>query len=84
MFSVVKDFGEPRYPSFMGIRKAARAEVPEWTVADVGIDVPAAIVSWPKVMEPPARDITNEIIEGASPEEIAAKLADKIMEEKVL
>ncbi len=84
VLSIVKDYGEPRYPSFMGIRKAARAEVPEWTVADIGIDAPAAVVSWPKVMEPPAREITNEIIEGGSPEEIAANLADKIMEEKVL
>jgi electron transfer flavoprotein beta subunit len=84
VLSIVKDYGEPRYPSFMGIRKASRAEVPEWTVADTGIEVPPALVSWPKVMEPPARQITNEIIEGGSPEEIAAKLADKIMEEKVL
>ena len=84
VLSIVKDYGEPRYPSFIGIRKASRAQVPEWTVADVGIEVPAVQVSWPEVMEPPAREITNEIIEGSSPEEIAAKLADKIMEEKVL
>jgi electron transfer flavoprotein alpha/beta subunit len=68
----------------MGIRKASRAEVPEWTVADLGIDVPEAVVSWPEVMEPPAREITNEIIEGGTPDEMAEKLADKIMEEKVL
>lgn len=84
VLSIVKDYGEPRYPSFMGIRKASRAEVPEWTVADLGIDVPEVVVSWPEVMEPPAREITNEIIEGGTPEEIAEKLADKIMEEKVL
>jgi len=84
VLSIVKDYGEPRYPSFMGIRKASRAEVPELTSADLGIDPPEAVVSWPEVMEPPARDISNEIIEGGSPEEIAAKLADKIMEEKVL
>ena len=84
VLSIVKDYGEPRYPSFMGIRKAARAEVPEWTTADLGIQAPVSVVSWPKVMEPPAREITNEIIEGGSPEEIAANLADKIMEEKVL
>jgi electron transfer flavoprotein beta subunit len=84
VLSIVKDYGEPRYPSFMGIRKASRAEVPEWTVADLGIDVPEAVVSWPEVMEPPAREITNEIIEGGTPDEMAEKLADKIMEEKVL
>jgi electron transfer flavoprotein beta subunit len=84
VLSIVKDYGEPRYPSFMGIRKASRATVPEWTTADLGIDAPQVYVTWPEVMEPPARDITNEIIEGSSPEEIAQKLADKIMEEKVL
>jgi DNA-binding CsgD family transcriptional regulator len=35
-------------------------------------------------MNPPVREIMNEIIEGDSPQEIADKLADKIMEEKVL
>ncbi|MEN8241200.1 MAG: electron transfer flavoprotein subunit beta/FixA family protein [Chloroflexota bacterium] len=84
VLSIVKDYGEPRYPSFMGIRKASRAEIPLWGLSDVGIDAPASVVTWPEVFAPPVREITNEIIEGGSPEEIAAKLADKIMEEKVL
>jgi electron transfer flavoprotein beta subunit len=84
VLSIVKDYGEPRYPSFMGIRKAARAEVPVWGVGDLGIETPAAVVAWPEVMNPPVREITNEIIEGESPQEIAEKLADKIMAEKVL
>ncbi len=84
VLSIVKDYGEPRYPSFMGIRKASKAEIPEWTAGDLGIDPPGAAVSWPEVMTPPASEVTNEIIEGDSPEDIAAKLADKIMEEKVL
>lgn len=84
VMSIVKDFGEPRYPSFMGIRKASKAEIPAWTAADLGIEPPQPVVTWPELINPPAREITNEIIEGASPEEIAAKLADKIMEEKVL
>ena len=28
VISVVKDYGEPRYPSFIGIRKASKAEIP--------------------------------------------------------
>lgn len=84
VLSIVKDYGEPRYPSFMGIRKASKAEIPEWTAGDLDIDPPGAAVSWPEVMNPPASEVTNEIIEGDSPEDIAAKLADKIMEEKVL
>ncbi len=82
--SIVKDFGEPRYPSFMGIRKAARAKIPEWTLADLGIEAPQSVVAWPEMMNPPKRETTVEMIEGGSPAEIADKLADKILGEKVL
>ena len=37
VLSIVKDFGEPRYPSFMGIRKASRAVIPVWTLAELGL-----------------------------------------------
>jgi len=84
VISVVKDYGEPRYPSFMGIRKAARATVPVWGLGDLGITASQAVVVWTEVTNPPVREITNEIIEGSSPQEIAEKLADKIMAEKVL
>jgi electron transfer flavoprotein beta subunit len=84
VLSITKDFGEPRYPSFMGIRKASRAEVPVWGVADLGIEAPQAVISWPEVMNPPKRDVTTEIISGGSPQEIADQLAAKIIEEKVL
>ena len=84
VFSIVKDYGEPRYPSFMGIRKASKAEVPLWGLADLGIEAPASVVEWPEINNPPARDVSVEIIEGGSPTEIAEKLADKIMAEKIL
>jgi electron transfer flavoprotein beta subunit len=84
VLSITKDYGEPRYPSFMGIRKAARAQVPVWGLGELGIEAPAAAVIWPEVMNPPVREITNEIITGDSPQEIAEKLADRIMAEKVL
>lgn len=82
--SVSKDIGEPRYPSFMGIRKASRAVIPTWTLADIGIPAPQAVVTWPAVSSPPARSVQVEIITGATPAEIADKLADKILAEKVL
>lgn len=84
VFSIVKDYGEPRYPSFMGIRKASRAEIPTWSLADLGIAAPTPVVSWPEIMNPPSREVTCEIIQGSSPEEIAERLADKILAEKVL
>ena len=82
--SVVKDFGEPRYPSFMGIRKASKAEIPTWSLADLDVEAPSAAVTRIEIMAPPKREVTSEIIEGSSPAEIAAKLADKIIAEGVL
>jgi electron transfer flavoprotein beta subunit len=73
--SFSKDIGEPRYPSFMGIRKASRAQIPAWSLADVGIDAPASVVRWPDVENPPVREITTELITGDSPADIADKLA---------
>jgi electron transfer flavoprotein beta subunit len=82
--SFVKDIGEPRYPSFMGIRKASRAVIPTWTLEDLGIPIPEPKTSWPQVYNPPAREVATEMITGSSPQEIAEILADKIMAEKVL
>ena len=82
--SVVKDIGEPRYPSFMGIRKAARAEIPTWTAADLGAEIPAPVVSFPDINNPPSREVVCEIIDEGSPAATAAKLADRILAEKVI
>jgi electron transfer flavoprotein alpha/beta subunit len=68
----------------MGIRKAARANVPRWNLGELGIEAPPSVVTWPEVMIPPVKDVTTEIIEGDNPSEIAEKLAEKIMAEKVL
>jgi electron transfer flavoprotein beta subunit len=84
VFSLTKDFGEPRYPSFMGIRKASRAEIPTWSLAEMGISAPVSVISWPEVMNPPSREVTCEMITGSSPEEIAEALASKLLAEKVL
>ena len=68
----------------MGIRKASRADIPVWSLADLGIEAPMPVIEWPELMNPPSREVTCEIIEGGSPEEIANTLADKIIGEKVL
>lgn len=84
VLSIVKDFGEPRYPSFIGIRKASKAEIPTWTLAELGIPRPETKITWPEVISPPKREVTNEIITGANADEIAATLVDKIIAEGVL
>ena len=84
----VKDINEPRYPSFMGIRKAAKAAIPNWSAADLGCD-PAKIgpsgsaVAWPQISALPARQGSVELITG-TPEEIAVQLADKLLADKVI
>ena len=82
--SVVKDIGEPRYPSFMGIRKASRAEIPVWNLGDLGLSVGSPAISWPELMNPPKREIVTEIIAGETPQQTADLLVEKILEEKVL
>ncbi|HLO32857.1 MAG TPA: electron transfer flavoprotein subunit beta/FixA family protein [Anaerolineales bacterium] len=84
VLSVVQSIGEPRYPSFMGIRKASKATIPVWSLSDLGTSTPAAIVKRTELMTPPARETAVEIITGESPAEIADQLVDKILAEKVL
>jgi electron transfer flavoprotein beta subunit len=84
VLSVVQSIGEPRYPSFMGIRKASKANIPIWLLSDVGTSAPEAIVKRTELTSPPARATEVEMIAGETPAEIAEKLADKILAEKVL
>lgn len=83
--SVVKEINEPRYPSFMGIRKASKAEIPRWSAGDIGLDgdiQPA--LTWPEILAPEKGETECEFIEGSDPTEIARKLADRLFEEKVI
>lgn len=86
VLSVMKEMNEPRYPSFMGIRKASRAKVPTWDAGALGLDPAtlAATVTWGEVRELPKHEGTVEMIEGDSPAAIARTLMDRLIEEKVL
>jgi len=83
VISVMKDINEPRYPSFIGIRKASKAAISEWTLADLGVSLPAARTQVVALKNPETRDVQVEMIDG-TPEEQAAKLVDRLLEEKVL
>ena len=88
VLGTVKEINEPRYPSFMGIRKASRATIPEWTVADLEIDgdygSEASKVDWSEVYAIPAREGEVEIIDADSVDEQAEMLVEKLFEEKVI
>jgi electron transfer flavoprotein alpha/beta subunit len=90
LLTVVKDINKPRYPSFKGIRRASRMEIPIWKAGDLegadaklfGLDgSPTRVV---KVFNPPARAGQVEIIKGDTPQDRASTLADRLMAEKVI
>jgi electron transfer flavoprotein alpha/beta subunit len=90
LLTVVKDINRPRYPSFMGIRRAAKMEIPIWSVGDIpGIDEdkcglkgsPTQVV---RVFSPPRREGTVDLVQADSAEATAACLADKLLAEKVI
>jgi electron transfer flavoprotein beta subunit len=73
VISVVKDINEPKYPTFIGIRKAAKAEVPVWDAAELGLDADALA---PKAAVQGYRELPKR--------EGTVALVDKLLEEKVL
>ncbi len=84
VIGVLKDINEPKYPSFIGIRKAAKAEIPVWDLGELGIELGDVKATVEALTEPPKREGDVEMIDGDSPSEIAGKLADKLIEEKVI
>jgi electron transfer flavoprotein beta subunit len=88
VISVVKDINEPKYPSFMGIRKASKATIPVWSSTDLGIGESAAggtaQVKTTEFRNLPVRQGSVQMIDGASEQEKAEKLAAKLIEEKLI
>ncbi len=83
VITVMKDINEPRYPSFIGIRKASKATIPVWGLGDLGVSLPGQKAKTIAFKNLPAREVKTEMIEG-EPEEQARILVDKLLEEKVL
>jgi electron transfer flavoprotein beta subunit len=84
VISVMKGINEPRYPSFIGIRKASKAEIPVWSMADLGVSLPVRSTQLHNYENPPAKQVSTEMIDGASVQEKAEKLVEKLLEAKVL
>lgn len=90
LLSVVKDINQPRYPTFRGIRKARRLEIPTWGPAELdgadprffGLDGSATRVV--RVFSPPKREGEVEMIEADSAEETASILSAKLLRDKVI
>ena len=86
--SVSNEFGEPRYPQLRQIMMAAKKTVQVWSAADLGLgadDVGAANRAMPlEALYVPKVESNVEIIEGDSPEEKAAVLAQKLRAAKLV
>jgi electron transfer flavoprotein beta subunit len=83
VISLVKDIGEPRYPSFMGIRRASKVEISTWSLAQIGASAQPPMVEYLTIYNAPMREVVCELVTGSTPQEIAENLADKILGEKL-
>ncbi len=84
VISVSKEINEPRYPSFMGIRKANKAQIPTVTLQDLGITLPEQQTQWTHIRKPEVRQTQIQLIDGATVQEKAANLVDALLAEKVI
>ena len=84
VLSVTKEINDPRYPSFMGIRKANRAQIPTLAPADLGLGTPTAQTQWTNIRKPEERKTAVQLIDGDTAQQKAKKLADALLAEKVL
>ena len=82
--SVAKEINDPRYPSFMGIRKANKAQIPTVTPSTLGMTPPAPQSHWTNIRKPEVRQTQVQLIDGATVQEKAAKLVDALLAEKVI
>lgn len=81
--SVSKEINEPSYPSFMGIRKANKADIPVLDPSELGVSATPR-TSWGNIRKPETRAPEVQMIEGDTPSDKAAKLLDALLAEKVL
>lgn len=84
VLTVGKDFGIPRYPSFIGIRKASKKEIPNWSFKDIGVTPSKKHLTVINNIQAPSRDTDCQFIEGNSPDEIANNLLEKLFERGII
>jgi len=87
VMTVVKDINEPRLPSLLGIKKAAKATIPTWTAKEIGIDENRVGLKgsptwvW-KIFSPEARG-GGEVLKGELTE-VVPLLVNKLMNLKLI
>ena len=85
VITVMKDINEPRLPSLLGIKKAAKATIPTWTAKEIGVDENRVGLKgsptwvW-KIFSPESRG-GGEILKGEVTETVPL-LVNKLMDSK--
>jgi electron transfer flavoprotein beta subunit len=87
LITVIKDINEPRLPSLLGIKKAAKVQIPTLTAKDIPVDENRIGLkgspTWvTKIFSPEVRG-GGEILKGELPE-VVSLLVDKLMESKFI
>ncbi len=87
LMTVVKDINEPRLPSLLGIKRAAKTEIPTWRATDLDAD-PKKVgfdgsPTWVMRVFTPEQRGGGEILQGEIPEMVSL-LVDKLLEAKVI
>jgi electron transfer flavoprotein beta subunit len=88
LLTVMKDINEPRLPSLIGIKKAAKAPIPTLTAKDIGADENRIGLkgspTWvSKIFSPEARGGGGEMLQGEL-SEVVPLLVNKLMDTKLI
>jgi electron transfer flavoprotein beta subunit len=83
LLGISSEMNEPRYPPLKGIMAAGRAQIPVWTAGDLGLDGLSRRVELVRLYVE-TREAHVEWVEGDTPEETGAKLADKLREARLV
>jgi electron transfer flavoprotein beta subunit len=87
LITVVKDINEPRLPSLLGIKKAAKAQIPTWTANDIHADENRIGLkgspTWVKKIFSPEPRGGGKILQGEITE-VVPQLVDELMGSKFI
>jgi electron transfer flavoprotein beta subunit len=84
LVAVSSEIGEPRYPPLRGIMAAGRAQIPSWTVADLGVDAGATRKATLRRLYVEQREAKVDLIEADTPEDAGTMLANRLREAKLI
>lgn len=81
--TVSNELGEPRYPQLKQIMAAAKKQVTEWSLGDIGLSEIPARLNLDRLFIP-VNEGDVEMMEGESPQEQAQNLVRRLREEKII